>query len=167
MVSLNAAGKNATHSAKRRMKEKLAASLGLNKEDANMLDSWDAQSVGADDVALDDDGIPLLNDEGELISITDTETIKRAKQRRNKKRTDDDDSYDESERADSGLAFSDTEARERRRRRRGFDDSDEESISGRRKGGINDRTDVSQAEVWREGKKTRDEDGNLSEDDET
>nr|XP_026696037.1 trichohyalin isoform X2 [Ciona intestinalis] len=134
MVSLNAAGKNATHSAKRRMKEKLAASLGLNKEDANMLDSWDAQSVGADDVALDDDGIPLLNDEGELISITDTETIKRAKQRRNKKRTDDDDSYDESERADSGLAFSDTEARERRRRRRGFDDSDEESISGRRKG---------------------------------
>ncbi|XP_078487694.1 uncharacterized protein LOC100179464 [Ciona intestinalis] len=167
MVSLNDAGKNATHSAKRRMKEKLAASLGLNPEDANMLDSWDAQSVGAEDVALDDDGIPLLNDDGELISITDTETIKKAKQRRNKKRTDDDDSYDESERADSGLAFSDTEARERRRRRRGFDDSDEESISGRRKGGINDRGDVSQAEVWREGKKTRDEDGNLSEDDET
>ncbi|XP_076812994.1 uncharacterized protein LOC143459655 isoform X2 [Clavelina lepadiformis] len=125
MMELNKAGSRATESAKRRLKQKLAMSMGLSEDDAEMLDTWDAQSVGADDVAMDEEGNPLLDEDGEPIRTEDTEKVYRAREKqRRKKEGRIHDSDEESERADSGLAFSDTEARERRRRYRGGKDSD-------------------------------------------
>ena len=40
-----------------------------------MLDTWDAHSVGADEVAVDEEGNPLLDEFGEPISLTDPEKI--------------------------------------------------------------------------------------------
>merc|ERR1712168_875088 len=125
MQAIEAAGDRATESAKRRLKEKLAKSMGLNPEDADMLDNWDTQSVGADVVAMDDDGNPLVDEYGNPIDASDTIRVERA-QRRRQRRKDGLPSDDES-RADSGLAFSDGEARRRRRRKEGLDSEGEES----------------------------------------
>lgn len=40
-----------------------------------MLDTWDVQSVGADNVALDEEGNVLLDEFGEPIDITDADNI--------------------------------------------------------------------------------------------
>ena len=40
-----------------------------------MLDTWDAQSVGADEVAVDEEGNPLLDEDGEPISLDDPAKI--------------------------------------------------------------------------------------------
>merc|ERR1712135_148704 len=125
MQAIEAAGDRATESAKRRLKEKLAKSMGLNPEDADMLDNWDTQSVGADVVAMDEDGNPLVDEYGNPIDASDTIRVERA-QRRRQRRKDGLPSDDES-RADSGLAFSDGEARRRRRRKEGLDSEGEES----------------------------------------
>ena len=40
-----------------------------------MLDTWDSQSVGADEVAVDEDGNPLLDEFGEPISLNEPDKI--------------------------------------------------------------------------------------------
>ena len=47
----------------------------FQEEDAEMLDNWDAQSVGADEVAVDEDGNPLLDEYGDPIALDDPEKI--------------------------------------------------------------------------------------------
>lgn len=73
MVKLRDEG--GSESAKRRLREKLAAA-GIETGDGDNLLDWDAGSVAMEDIAFDEDGNPMVDELGEPIMLTETEKIK-------------------------------------------------------------------------------------------